>query len=327
MRRREFLGGLGFAATMPIARAQERERVKRIGILNTLPANDDHGQARIGAFLQALQSAGWAIGGNLRVDQRWSAANAIELRQFAVELVALKPDVMIATGGFAVGSLLEATRTVPVVFVNTPDPVGAGFVESLARPGGNVTGFTQFEYSTSVKWLELLRQISPAVTRVGVLRDPNTPSGIGQFGAMQGAATTFGVVLSPIGVRDAAEVERAVAAFAASGDAGLIATSGALTTIHRELFATLAIRHRLPAVYSADYFVAAGGLISYGPDRINMYRQAAEYADRILRGAKPADLPVQAPTKYQMLINLKAAKAIGITMPPSLIARADEVIE
>jgi putative ABC transport system substrate-binding protein len=223
--------------------------------------------------------------------------------------------------------LLQATRTVPIVFVNTPDPVGAGFVDSLARPGGHVTGFTQFEYSTSVKWLELLKQIAPGVTRAGVLRDPNQPSGIGQFGAIQGAASTFGVEIIPLGVRDTAEIERAVTTFARSSNDGLIVTTGALSTIHRELIIALAARHKLPAVYNARFFITGGGLISYGPDRIDPYRRAAGYVDRILKGEKPADLPVQAPTKYELVINLKTAKALGIDVPPTLLARADEVIE
>jgi putative ABC transport system substrate-binding protein len=328
MRRREFIAAIGGLLAWPVdMHGEDRERVRRIGILNTLPSYDDHGQERIGAFLQALQQEGWTIGANLRVDQRWSAGNISELRKLGEELVALKPAVIVATGGLAVGPLLEITRIVPIVFVNTPDPVGAGFIDSLARPGGNATGFTQFEYSTSVKWLEMLKQIAPAVTRVGVLRDPNTPSGIGQFGAMQGAASTFGVVLVPLGVRDAAEIERAVSGFASADNGGLIVTTGGLTTLHRELISALALRHKLPAVYPADYFVTAGGLVSYGPDRIDMYRQAAGYVDRILKGESPANLPVQTPTKYDMVVNLRAAKALGLTVPPTLIATATEVIE
>ena len=302
--------------------------MRRIGVLNTLPADDAHGQERIGAFLQGLQQAGWTIGGNVRIDQRWrSVGDAEILREYAAELVALAPDVILATGGVAVRPLLQATRTVPIVFVNTPDPVGAGFVDSLARPGGHVTGFTQFEYSTSVKWLELLKQIAPGVTRAGVLRDPNQPSGIGQFGAIQGAASTFGVEMIPLGVRDTAEIERAVTTFARSSNDGLIVTTGAQTTIHRELIIALAARHKLPAVYNARFFVTGGGLISYGPDRVDPYRRAAGYVDRILKGEKPADLPVQAPTKYELVINLKTAKALGLDVPSSVLARADEVIE
>jgi ABC-type uncharacterized transport system substrate-binding protein len=328
MRRREFIAGVGALLAWPtVMRGQESDRVRRVGILNTLPSDDGHGQERIGAFLQALQQEGWTIGANLRVDQRWSAGNILELRKLGEELVALKPAVIVATGGLAVGPLLEITRIVPIVFVNTPDPVGAGFIESLARPGGNATGFTQFEYSTSVKWLEMLKQIAPAVTRVGVLRDPNTPSGIGQFGAMQGAASTFRVVLVPLGVRNAAEIERAVNEFASAGNGGLIVTTGGLTTLHREIIGALAFRNKLPAIYPADYFVTAGGLISYGPDRIDMYRQAAGYVHRILKGETPANLPVQTPTKYNMVVNLRAAKALDLTVPPALIATATEVIE
>ncbi len=328
MRRREFIMIGGAAVVWPLAaRAQQRERLRRIAVLNTLPADDEHGQARIGAFLQVLAKAGWTIGDNLRIDQRWSAGDVTELRKLAAELVALTPEVVLATGGLAVTPLLQVTRTVPVVFVNTPDPVGAGFVDSLARPGGNVTGFTQFEYSTSVKWLELLKQVAPGVTRVAVLRDPNTPSGIGQFGAMQGASSTFGMVLHPIGVSEATEVERLVAAFAQSPNGGLVVTTGARTTIHRELISALAARHKLPDVYPASYFMANGGLICYGPDRVDMYRRAASYVDRILKGEKPADLPVQSPTKYELIINLKTAKALGLTVPQSLQVAADEVIE
>jgi putative ABC transport system substrate-binding protein len=330
VKRREFITLLGgAAAAWPLAaRAQQAERMRRIGVLHTLPADDAHGQERIGAFLQGLQQAGWTIGGNVRIDQRWWSVGDVEvLRKYAAELVALAPDVILATGGVAVRPLLQVTRTVPIVFVNTPDPVGAGFVDSLARPGGHVTGFTQFEYSISVKWLELLKQIAPGVTRAGVLRDPNQPSGIGQFGAIQGAASTFGVETTPLGVRDPAEIERAVTTFARSSNDGLIVTTGALSTIHRELIIALAARHKLPAVYPARFFVTEGGLISYGPDRVDPYRRAAGYVGRILKGEKPADLPVQAPTKYELVINLKAAKALGITVPTTLLAPADEVIE
>ena len=271
---------------------------------------------------------GWIVGGNVRIDQRWWAGgDADVMRKHAAELVALGPDVLLATGGVAIRPLMSATRTVPIVFCNAPDPVGAGYVDSMARPGGNVTGFTQFEYSTSVKWLELLKQIAPTVTRVGVLRDPNTASGMGQFGAIQGAANNFGVELIPLGVDSAAEIERAVTAFAQSANSGLIVTSGQLNGHHRELIAALAVRHKLPAAYPADFFASAGGLISYGPDRVDLFRRAAGYVDRILKGEKPADLPVQAPTKYELVINLKAAKAIGLAIPPTLLARADEVIE
>jgi putative ABC transport system substrate-binding protein len=330
MRRRQFIAVLGSAAAAAwprTTRAQQGERMRRVGVLNTIAAEDPHGQERIGAFLQGLQQAGWNIGGNVRIDQRWVTGDADAMRKSAAELIALAPDVVLATGGVAVRPLLQATRTVPIVFTNTPDPVGAGFVDSLARPGGNVTGFTQFEYGTSVKWLELLKQIAPGVTRAGVLRDPNQPSGIGQFGAISGAATSFGAEIVPLGVRSPAEIERSIAAFARSSQDGLIVTTGALTTTHRELIIALAARHKLPAVYPSSVFTTGGGLISYGADRVDQYRRAAGYVDRILKGEKPADLPVQAPTRYELAINLKTAKALGLSVPPSLLARADEVIE
>jgi putative ABC transport system substrate-binding protein len=329
MRRREFVTLIaGAAAAWPIAaRAQQPERVRRIGVLDTLAADDPFAQARQGAFLQGLQQSGWTIGRNVRIDTRWSAGSTDLMRKHVAELIALAPDVFLATGTPSLGPLLQATRTVPIVFVLVPDPVGAGFVDSLARPGGNATGFTNFEYSMSAKWLELLKQIAPGVTRAAVLRDPTLTSGIGQFAAIQGGASTFGVEVVPLGVRDATDIERAVAAFARGSNDGLIVTTGGLTTLHRALIAALAARHKLPAVYPARYFVTAGGLISYGSDRIDQYRQAAGYVDRILKGEKPADLPVQAPTKYELVINLKTAKALGIEVPPMLLARADEVIE
>ena len=321
MRRREFIVALGgAAATWPLAaRAQERVRPRRIGILNTLAAEDAHGQERIGVFLQELKQAGWTIGGNLRIDQRWWAGGDPDImRKQAAELVALGPDALLATGGVAIRPLLLATRTVPIVFCNAPDPVGAGYVDTLARPGGNVTGFTQFEYGISVKWIELLKQIAPGVTRVAVLRDPNTPSGIGQFGAMQGAAASFGVELIPLGVDSDDEIKRAVAGFARNPNGGLIVTTGQRTSHHRELITGLTTQHRLPAVYPAYFFVAAGGLISYGPDRVDPYRQAAGYVDRILKGEKPADLPVQAATKLSWRSISRPPKHIGITLPPTL---------
>ena len=327
MRRRAFITLIGgAAAAMPLAaHAQQPESMRRIGVMNTLAADDLHGQERVGAFRQTLQQLGWTIGRNVRIDQRWAVGDAEAMRRNTAELVALAPDVILATGGVAVGPLLQATRTVPIVFVNAPDPVGAGFVDSLGRPGGNATGFTQFEYSTSVKWLELLKQIAPGVTRVAVLRDPTQPSGIGQFGAIQGAASTFAVEVIPLGVRDSEELERAATTFARGPNDGLIVTTGALTTVHRELIVALAARHKLPAVYPARFFT--GGLISYGPDRIDMYRRAAGYVDRILKGEKAADLPVQTPTKFELIVNLKTANTLGLDIPPTLLARADEVIE
>ena len=329
MRRREFITLLGSATVAwPLAaRSQQTERMRRIGVLMPYPANDLEGQARIGAFQQELQQLGWAIGRNVRVDTWWAGANANDIRRHAEELAALAPDAILATGSATVGPLLQATRTVPIVFVSVPDPVGAGFVNSLARPGGNATGFLVFEYSLSGKWLELLKQIAPGVTRAAIIRDPAISAGLGQFGAIQAMASSVGVEVSPLNVRDAGEIESAVADFARSSNGGLIVTASALANFHRELLANLAARHKLPAVYSGRHFVTHGGLISYGPDRIDPYRRAAVYIDRVLKGEKPADLPVQAPTKYELIINLKTAKALGLDVPPSLLARADEVIE
>ena len=329
MRRREVITLLGgAAAAWPLAaRAQQTERVRRIGILLPGAADDAEYQARVGAFLQALALLGWTIGRNVRIDTRWATTNAAEIRRHAAELVALAPDVILAHASPTLGPLLQATRTVPIVFAVVADPVGAGFVDSLARPGGNATGFTPFEYSLSGKWLELLKQIAPGVTRVAVLRDPTIPTGIGQFGVIQSVAPSLGVEVSPVNMRDAGEIERAIAAFARSDSGGLILTGSALAEFHRDLIVTLAARHKLPAVYFNRFFVGAGGLISYGADLIDQYRSAAGYVDRILKGEKPADLPVQAPTKYELVINLKTAKALGIDIPPTLLARADEVIE
>jgi putative ABC transport system substrate-binding protein len=301
--------------------------MRRIGVLMPLAADDPEAKARLAAFAQGLRELGWIDGRNVRIDTRWSARNADEIRKYAAELVALTPDVILAAGGAVVGTLLQATRTVPIVFTQTPDPVGAGFVASLARPGGNATGFTLFEFGISVKWLELLKEIAPGVTRAAALRDPAITAGIGQFGAIQGVAPSFGVEVSPIDVRDAPEIERAVTAFGRQPNSGLIVLSSATAIAHRDLIITLAARHKLPVVYFARYFVTGGGLISYGPDTIGPHRRAAAYVDRILKGEKPADLPVQAPTKYELVINLKTAKALGLTVPPSLLARADEVIE
>jgi putative ABC transport system substrate-binding protein len=291
-----------------------------------VPADDPEGQARLAALAQALKQLGWSDDRNLQIDTRW--ANADDIRRHAAELAALAPDVLVAGNGTAtVTPLLQATRTVPIVFVNVIDPVGAGFVASLAQPGGNATGFTIFEYGMSGKWLELLKQIAPRVTRAAVLRDPAVASGIGQFGAVQAVAPSLGVELSPVDVRDVGEIERAVTAFARSGNGGLIVTGSALALVHQDPIISLANRHRLPAVYWNRRFVTGGGLISYGPDTIDPFRRAAGYVDRILKGAKPADLPVQAPTKYELLINLKTAKTLGLEVPPPLLARADEVIE
>src|SRR6266436_2958312 len=330
LKRRDFISLLGgAAAAWPlVARAQQPERVPRIGVLMASAADDSENQARMAAFLQGLAQLGWTDGRNIRIDTRWATTNPDDLRRHATELVALAPDVLVAASGTTtVAPLLQATRTVPIVFVVVVDPVGAGFVASLARPGGNATGFTTFEYGMSGKWLELLKEIAPRLTRAAVLRDPGIASGIGQFGAVQAVAPSLGVELSPVDVRDAPEIERAITAFAGSGNGGLIVTGSSLATRHRDLIITLAARHKLPAVYSGRWFVTDGGLLSYGPDYVAQFRQAAGYVDRILKGEKPADLPVQAPTKYHLVINLKTAKALGLEVPPTLLARADEVIE
>src|SRR5262245_56495908 len=329
MRRREFIGLLGGAAAVwPLAvRAQQGERMRRVGVLLPATADDAQFQTFVGAFLQELQSLGWSIGHNVQIDTRWAAGDAAAIRRHAAELVALAPDVILAQGSRTVGPLLEATRTVPIVFPVVADPVGAGFVESLARPGGNATGFMTMEYSLSGKWLELLKEIAPGVTRVAVLRDPTVHSGSGQLGSIQTVAPSFGVELRPVDVRDAGEIEHAIAAFARSPNGGLIVTGSGSAFLHRDLIITLAARHKLPAVYFERSHVAAGGLVSYGADFVDTYRRAAGYVDRILRGEKPADLPVQAATKLQLVINLKTAKALGLTIPPSVLARADEVIE
>jgi putative ABC transport system substrate-binding protein len=329
MRRREFITLLGSAtAAWPLpARAQQPQRMRRIGVLMTTTADDPDGQARNAAFLQGLQPLGWTVGRNVRIDYRWSADNADDTRKYAAELVALAPDIILTTGAAGVAPLLQATRTVPIVFVLVADPVGAGFVDSLARPGGNATGFTAIEYGMGGKWLELLKEIAPGVKRAAVLRDPAISIGIGLFGAIQTAAPTLGIEASPINVRDAGEIERAIAAFARASNGGLIVTASPSAFVHRVLIVTLAARHKLPAVYPVRLFVNSGGLVSYGPDTNDQYRRAAGYVDRILKGAKPTDLPVQAPTKYELAINLKTAKALGLTVPPILLARADQVIE
>jgi putative ABC transport system substrate-binding protein len=331
LKRREFIAlAGGAAAAWPLAaRAQHGERIRRIGVLTYWAADDPEGQARLAAFAQTLSQLGWNDGHNLQIDTRWATADDID--RHAAELVALAPDVLVAATGTATAApLLKATGTVPIVFVTVIDPVGAGFVASLSRPGGNATGFTNYEYSLSGKWLELLREIAPGVTRVAVLRDPAVASGTGQFNAVRAAAPALGVELSPVDVRDAGEIERAVTAFAQGVqgvNGGLIVTAGALAIVHRQSIIALAARLRLPAVYPARFFVPTGGLISYGPDLIDQFRRAAGYVDRVLKGEKPADLPVQAPTKYELVVNLKTAKAIDLTLPPSVLARADEVIE
>jgi putative ABC transport system substrate-binding protein len=329
MKRREFISLIGGATVVwPLAaRAQQPERMRRIGILLPAAADDAEFQTRIGAFLQAMALLGWSIGRNMRIDTRWATANAAEIRRHSAELVALAPDVILASGASTVGPLLQATRTVPIVFPIVGDPVGAGFVDSLARPGGNATGFMNFEYGMGGKWLELLKEIAPGVTRAAVLRNPATPTGPAQFGVIQAVAPSLRVEVNPVNVRDAGEIERAVTAFARSSNGGLIVTPSSSAQLHRDLIITLAARHKLPAVYFERNFVAAGGLISYGPDFVDQFRQAASYVDRILKGEKPANLPVQAPVKYELVLNLKTAKALGLTVPPTLLVRADEVIE
>jgi putative ABC transport system substrate-binding protein len=329
MRRREFVTLFGgTVATWPlVTRAQQPERMRRIGLLLNFAEDDREAQAQNLAFLQGLQQLGWTDGRNVRIDTRWTAGDPARARKYAAELLALEPDLVLAVGTTVLGLLLEATRRVPIVFVQVTDPVGGGFVASLALPGGNATGFLMFEYSMAGKWLELLKEISPRVTRVAVLRNPTITSGVGQFGAIQSVAPSLGVELRPIDVRDVNEIESGVAAFAGASNGGLIVTSGGLTTLHRKLIITLAARHKLPAVYSNHSFVTDGGLMSYGPNLIDLYRRSAGYVDRILKGEKPADLPVQAPTKFDLAINLKTAKALALTIPQSLLARADEVIE
>ena len=329
MRRREFIILLGAAAaTAPFAaHAQQVDRVRRIGVLMPLASDDADGQARLSAFQQELQQLGWTDGGNMRIDYRWGSGDAANIRKYAAELAGLAPDVILASGTAVAGPLVQATRTVPIVFTIVIDPVGAGFVRSLARPGGNVTGFMQFEYSLSGKWLELLKLISPGITRVAVLRDPALTSGIGQFAVIQSVAPSLGVEVSVISVRDTGEIERAIMEFAATSNGGLIVTSSALALVHAELIISLAARHKLPAVYFRRHFVTNGGLFSYGSDVVDQHRRAAAYVDRILKGEKPGDLPVQAPTKYELVVNLKTAKALGLAVPPVFLAHASEVIE
>jgi ABC-type uncharacterized transport system substrate-binding protein len=329
MRRRDFISLLGAGITWPLAaRAQQRERMRRIGLLINLAADDPESQARRAAFQQGLQQLGWTEGRNVRIIARWGAGDADQIRSSAAELVAMAPDVILATSSPALTASQHATRTVPIVFTSVVDPIGGGFADSLARPGGNTTGFTLFEYGLSGKWLELLKQIAPGVTRATVLRDAaTTRTAAGQWAAIQAVAPSLGVELSPAVVRGAHEIARAVTTFAAGSNNGLVVTGSPLTAIHRDLIVALAAQHRLPAVYPFRYFTTRGGLISYGPDTIEPYRRAAGYVDRILRGEKPADLPVQQPTKFEVVVNLKTAKALGLDVPSSLLARADEVIE
>jgi ABC-type uncharacterized transport system substrate-binding protein len=329
MKRRDFITLLGGASAWPLAvRAQQPERIRRIGILTSgATADDPDGQTRSAAFLQGLEQLGWIDGRNIRIDYRWGAGDADGMRKYAAELVTLAPDVIVASGTATVAPLLQATRTVPIVFVQVTDPVGAGFVDSLARPGGNATGFTLFEYGISGKWLELLKEIAPAVTRAAVIRDPAQTAGTGQFGAIQSVAPSVGVEVSPINMSSAGEIERAIVAFARSSNGGLIVTASALSVVHRDLIITLAARHKLPAVYYRRLYVTSGGLISYGPDLVDQQRRAAGYVNRILSGETPAALPVQAPTKYELIINLKTARALGLNIPATVLARADELIE
>jgi putative ABC transport system substrate-binding protein len=334
MQRRDFITLLGGAAAAHsvlwpgAAHAQQQsDRARRIGVLAGVTSDDPAIKARLTAFLQMLGQLGWSDGRNLQIDYRWGTGDAEDARKSAMELVALAPDVILSTGGPQIGSLLRTTRAVPIVFANVIDPVGGGMVDSLARPGGNATGFIQFEYSLSGKWLEVLKQIAPGVTRAAVLRDADSSAGIGQFAVIQSVASSLGVDVSPINLHDAGDIERAITAFAQSANGGLVLTASPLGSVHQELIFTLAARHKLPAVYANRVFADAGGLISYGPDLIDQFRNAARYVDRILKGEKPAELPVQAPTKYELVINLKTAKALGLTIPATLLARADEVIE
>jgi len=329
MRRREFIALLGgAAAAWPMAaRGQQPSGLRRVGVLMSLAGDDPEAQARLAALREGLQELGWVDGANVRIDTRWGEGDSDRIRKYAADLMALAPDVIVASGGSVTGPLLQLTRTVPIVFTQTPDPVGAGFVDSLPRPGGNATGFTLFEYDMGAKWLEVLKDIAPSVTRAAVLRDPAIPQGAGQWGAILTAASSFRVEVFPLNVRDTSEIERSVAAFARFSNGGLIVTGSGLALVHRNLLVALAARHRLPAVYPLRAFVAGGGLISYGAHSLEQHRRAASYVDRILKGEKPADLPVQAPTKYELVVNLKTARALSLSIPDTLLARADEVIE
>ena len=328
MRRREFIALLaGAAALWPRAtRAQPPEQTRRIGVLMNAVADDPQGQAFVAAFGQTLQQLGWSEGRNVQIDIRWGGNDVERDRRYAAELIALAPDVIMAAGTLAVTALLRDSHAIPIVFSSVSDPVGAGFVNNLAHPGGNVTGFMIFEYGVSAKWLELLKQIVPRLTQVGVLRDSVNPAGIAQFGAIRATGSSLGIDVSPIDVRNASEIEHDIAAFARTANGGLIMTGSAMEG-HRDLLIGLAAKYKLPAVYISRQEATAGGLISYGPNRLDQFRSAAGYVDRILRGEKPGDLPVQAPTKIELVINLKTAKALGLSIPPSLLASADEVIE
>jgi putative ABC transport system substrate-binding protein len=328
MRRRALIGGMAAAALSPlIARGQQGDRLRRVAILMTLAEDDAEGRLRVDAFVKAMQELGWVRNKNIAYETRWGAGDMDRSRAFAAEMAALAPDIVLAPGSVTVGPLLQATRTVPIVFVHVPDPVGAGFVESLARPGGNATGFIQFEFSISGKWLELLKEISPTISRAGVLRDPTLTTSIAQFAAIQSVAPSLGVELVPLNVRNAGDIERTIAAFVRGPRDGLIVSSNPFVATHRTLIIRLAAEHRLPAIFVERHFVGIGGLMSYGPNFVDQFRRAADYVNRILKGEKPADLPVQAPVKYELAINLKTAKALGLTVPDALLARADEVIE
>ena len=328
MRRREFITLLGGATAWPIAApARQGEPMRRIGVLMAINANDAEAQVRIAAFVAGLQQLGWTVGKNVRVDYRFAGTDADTLRKYASEMVALAPDVILAQSSPSIAALLQATRTVPIVFTLVADPVGAGYVDSLAHPGGNATGFTVLEYSIAAKWLELLKEIAPRVTRVAVFREAAVAAGPAQFSAAQTVAPSLGMELRPVDTRDAGEIERSITAFAQGSNGGLLVTASSSSTLHRNLIITLAARYRLPAVYFQRLFVTAGGLISYGSDYVDQFRRAASYVDRILKGEKPGDLPVQAPTKYELVINLKTAKELGLTIPPAVLARADAVIE
>jgi putative ABC transport system substrate-binding protein len=329
MRRRDFIKTVvgSAAAIVPVSARAQQKPTRRVGIILPAAADDKEYQTWVDAFLHALAQSNWTIGGNLRVDVDWATADAVNIRKHAAQLIALAPDVILAAGASTAGPILQMTRTVPVVFPTAVDPVGAGFVDSLARPGGNATGFLLYEYSLAGKWLEILKEMAPQVTRVAVLRDPTTPSGSGQFGAIQAVAPSLGVEVHPLNIRDANEIEREIAVFAGSPNGGIILTGSGPAIRYHDLIIRLAAKYKFPAIYYEHFYAAAGGLISYGPDRVDQFRRAAGYVDRILRGEKPADLPVQAPTKYELVINLKTAKGLGLTVPSTLLARADDIIE